>query len=229
MARLTKNQKESRAKVEVNKVYSLEEASALVKEITNVKFDASVDLAIRLGVDPRKANQMVRGVVTLPHGTGKNVRVLALVTPDKEAEALEGGADFVGLDEYLQKIKDGWTDVDVIVTMPSVMGKLGPLGRVLGPRGLMPNPKTGTVTMDIKKAVSDVKGGKIDFKVDKTGIIHASVGKSSFTADKIMDNAAELLNTVMKLKPSTTKGVYVKSIFMSSTMSPSISIDTKIA
>jgi len=229
MARLTKNQKESRAKVEANKIYSLEEASALVKEITNVKFDASVDLAIRLGVDPRKANQMVRGVVTLPHGTGKNVRVLALVTPDKEAEAVEGGADFVGLDEYLQKIKDGWTDVDVIVTMPSVMGKLGPLGRVLGPRGLMPNPKTGTVTMDIKKAVSDVKGGKIDFKVDKTGIIHASVGKSSFTADKIMDNAAELLNTVMKLKPSTTKGVYVKSIFMSSTMSPSISIDTKIA
>lgn len=229
MARLTKNQKESRAKVEANKIYSLEEASELVKEITNVKFDASVDLAIRLGVDPRKANQMVRGVVTLPHGTGKNVRVLALVTPDKEAEALEGGADFVGLDEYLQKIKDGWTDVDVIVTMPSVMGKLGPLGRVLGPRGLMPNPKTGTVTMDIKKAVSDVKGGKIDFKVDKTGIIHASVGKSSFTADKIMENAFELLNTVMKLKPSTTKGIYVKSIFMSSTMSPSISIDTKIA
>jgi len=229
MARLTKNQKESRAKVEANKVYSLEEASELVKEITNVNFDASVDLAIRLGVDPRKANQMVRGVVTLPHGTGKNVRVLALVTPDKEAEALEGGADFVGLDEYLQKIKDGWTDVDVIVTMPSVMGKLGPLGRVLGPRGLMPNPKTGTVTMDIKKAVSDVKGGKIDFKVDKTGIIHASVGKSSFAADKIMENASELLNTVMKLKPSTTKGIYVKSIFMSSTMSPSISIDTKIA
>ena len=229
MARLTKNQKESRAKVEANKIYSLEEASALVKEITNVKFDASVDLAIRLGVDPRKAKQMVRGVVTLPHGTGKNVRVLALVTPDKEAEALEGGADFVGLDEYLQKIKDGWTDVDVIVTMPSVMGKLGPLGRVLGPRGLMPNPKTGTVTMDIKKAVSDVKGGKIDFKVDKTGIIHASVGKSSFAADKIMENASELLNTVMKLKPSTTKGIYVKSIFMSSTMSPSISIDTKIA
>ena len=229
MARLTKKQKESRAKVEPNRVYSLEEASTLVKEITNVKFDASVDLAIRLGVDPRKANEMVRGVVTLPHGTGKNIRVLALVTPDKEAEALEGGADFVGLDEYLQKIKDGWTDVDVIVTMPSVMGKLGPLGRVLGPRGLMPNPKTGTVTMDVKKAVSDVKGGKIDFKVDKTGIIHASVGKSSFTADKIMDNAAELLNTVMKLKPSTTKGIYVKSIFMSSTMSPSISIDTKIA
>jgi large subunit ribosomal protein L1 len=229
MARLTKKQKESKAKVEPNKVYSLEEASTLVKEITNVKFDASVDLAIRLGVDPRKANEMVRGVVTLPHGTGKNIRVLALVTPDKEAEALEGGADFVGLDEYLQKIKDGWTDVDVIVTMPSVMGKLGPLGRVLGPRGLMPNPKTGTVTMDVKKAVSDVKGGKIDFKVDKTGIIHASVGKSSFTADKIMDNAAELLNTIMKLKPSTTKGIYVKSIFMSSTMSPSISIETKIA
>jgi len=229
MARLTQKQKESRAKVETNKVYTLEEASALVKDITNVKFDASVDLAIRLGVDPRKANEMVRGVVTLPHGTGKNVRVLALVTPDKEDEAKEGGADYVGLDEYLQKIKDGWTDVDVIVTMPSVMGKLGPLGRVLGPRGLMPNPKTGTVTMDIKKAVSDVKGGKIDFKVDKTGIIHASVGKSSFTADKIKDNASELLNTVMKLKPSTTKGVYVKSIFMSSTMSPSISIDTKIA
>jgi large subunit ribosomal protein L1 len=229
MARLTKKQKESRAKVETNKVYSLEEASSLVKEITNVKFDASVDLAIRLGVDPRKANEMVRGVVTLPHGTGKNVRVLALVTPDKEDEAKEGGADYVGLDEYLQKIKDGWTDVDVIVTMPSVMGKLGPLGRVLGPRGLMPNPKTGTVTMDIKKAVSDVKGGKIDFKVDKTGIVHASVGKSSFTADKIKDNANELLMTIMKLKPSTTKGIYVKSIFMSSTMSPSISIDTKIA
>ena len=229
MARLTKKQKESRAKVETNKVYSLEEASSLVKEITNVKFDASVDLAIRLGVDPRKANEMVRGVVTLPHGTGKNIRVLALVTPDKEDEAKEGGADYVGLDEYLQKIKDGWTDVDVIVTMPSVMGKLGPLGRVLGPRGLMPNPKTGTVTMDIKKAVSDVKGGKIDFKVDKTGIVHASVGNSSFTADKIKENAAELLNTILKLKPSTTKGVYVKSIFMSSTMSPSISIDTKIA
>ena len=229
MARLTKKQKEARAKVDSNKIYSLDEASTLVKDLTNVKFDASVDLAIRLGVDPRKANQMVRGVVTLPHGTGKNVRVLALVTADKEAEALEGGADFVGLDEYLQKIKDGWTDVDVIVTMPSVMGKLGPLGRVLGTRGLMPNPKTGTVTMDIKKAVSDVKGGKIDFKVDKTGIIHASIGKASFDADKIRDNAGELLNTIMKLKPSTTKGTYVKSIFMSSTMSPSISIDTKIA
>ncbi len=229
MARLTKKQKEARAKVDAKKTYSLEEASALVKDLTNVKFDASVDLAIRLGVDPRKANQMVRGVVTLPHGTGKNVRVLALVTPDKEAEAKEAGADHVGLDEYLQKIKDGWTDVDVIVTMPSVMGKLGPLGRVLGPRGLMPNPKTGTVTMDVKKAVSDVKGGKIDFKVDKTGIVHASIGKASFDADKIRDNADELLKTIMKLKPSTTKGTYVKSIFMSSTMSPSISIDTKIA
>jgi large subunit ribosomal protein L1 len=229
MARLTKKQKEARAKVDAKKTYSLEEASALVKDLTNVKFDASVDLAIRLGVDPRKANQMVRGVVTLPHGTGKNVRVLALVTPDKEAEAKEAGADHVGLDEYLQKIKDGWTDVDVIVTMPSVMGKLGPLGRILGPRGLMPNPKTGTVTMDVKKAVSDVKGGKIDFKVDKTGIVHASIGKASFDALKIQENADELLNTIMKLKPSTTKGTYVKSIFMSSTMSPSISIDTKIA
>ena len=229
MARLTKKQKEARAKVDAKKTYSLEEASALVKDLTNVKFDASVDLAIRLGVDPRKANQMVRGVVTLPHGTGKNVRVLALVTPDKEVEAKEAGADHVGLDEYLQKIKDGWTDVDVIVTMPSVMGKLGPLGRVLGPRGLMPNPKTGTVTMDIKKAVSDVKGGKIDFKVDKTGIVHASIGKASFDALKIQENADELLKTIMKLKPSTTKGTYVKSIFMSSTMSPSISIDTKIA
>ena len=229
MARLTKKQKEARAKVDAKKTYSLEEASALVKDLTNVRFDASVDLAIRLGVDPRKSNQMVRGVVTLPHGTGKNVRVLALVTPDKEAEAKEAGADHVGLDEYLQKIKDGWTDVDVIVTMPSVMGKLGPLGRVLGPRGLMPNPKTGTVTMDIKKAVSDVKGGKIDFKVDKTGIVHASIGKASFDALKIQENADELLKTIMKLKPSTTKGTYVKSIFMSSTMSPSISIDTKIA
>ena len=229
MARLTKKQKEARAKVDAKKTYSLEEASALVKDLTNVKFDASVDLAIRLGVDPRKANQMVRGVVTLPHGTGKNVRVLALVTPDKEAEAKEAGADHVGLDEYLQKIKDGWTDVDVIVTMPSVMGKLGPLGRVLGPRGLMPNPKTGTVTMHVKKAVSDVKGGKIDFKVDKTGIVHASIGKASFDALKIQENADELLKTIMKLKPSTTKGTYVKSIFMSSTMSPSISIDTKIA
>jgi large subunit ribosomal protein L1 len=200
----------------------------LVKEITNTKFDASIDLAIRLGVDPKKANQMVRGVVTLPHGTGKNVKVLALVTPDKESDAKEAGADYIGLDEYLQKIKDGWTDVDVIVTMPSVMGKLGPLGRVLGPRGLMPNPKTGTVTMDIKKAVSDVKGGKIDFKVDKTGIIHASVGKVSFTSEKIFENADELLKTIMKLKPSTTKGTYVKSVSMSSTMSPGISVDTNL-
>jgi len=202
-------------------------ASTLVKGITNVKFDASVDLAIRLGVDPRKANQMVRGVVTLPNGTGKDVKVLALVTPDKEAEAKEAGADYVGLDEYLQKIKGGWTDVDVIVTMPSVMGKLGPLGRVLGPRGLMPNPKTGTVTMDVAKAVKDVKGGKIDFKVDKTGIIHASIGKVSFEADKIAENASELLKTIVKLKPSTVKGVYIKSIFMSSTMSPSVAIDAK--
>ena len=228
MAKLTKKQKESRAKVDSKNLYTLKEASKLVKEITTTKFDASIDLAIRLGVDPKKANQMVRGVVTLPHGTGKDVRVLALVTPDKEAEAKEAGADFIGLDEYLQKIKDGWTDVDVIVTMPSVMGKLGPLGRVLGPRGLMPNPKTGTVTMDIKKAVTDVKGGKIDFKVDKTGIVHASIGKASFTADKIYENADELLKTISKLKPSTTKGLYVKSVFMSSTMSPSISIDAKM-
>jgi large subunit ribosomal protein L1 len=228
MARITRKQKEARTKVDPNNVYTLKEAVTLVKEITNTKFDASIDMAIRLGVDPKKANQMVRGVVTLPHGTGKNVRVLALVTPDKEVDAKESGADFVGLDEYLQKIKDGWTDVDVIVTMPSVMGKLGPLGRVLGPRGLMPNPKTGTVTMDIKKAVADVKGGKIDFKVDKTGIIHASIGKASFEPEKICDNADELLKTILKLKPSTTKGVYVKSIFMSSTMSPSISIDTKL-
>jgi len=228
MARLTKNQKEARAKVDSKKLYSLQDASSLVKEITTTKFDASVDLAIRLGVDPRKANQMVRGVVTLPHGTGKVLRVLALVTPDKESEAQEAGADFVGLDEYLQKIKDGWTDVDVIVTMPSVMGKLGPLGKVLGPRGLMPNPKTGTVTMDIKKAVSDVKGGKIDFKVDKTGIVHASIGKVSFSADKIMENADELLKTIVKLKPTTAKGTYIKSISMSSTMSPGIAIETKV-
>ena len=228
MAKLTKKQKESRAKVDPKNLYTLKEASELVKGITTTKFDASIDMAIRLGVDPKKANQMVRGVVTLPHGTGKDVRVLALVTPDKEAEAKEAGADFIGLDEYLQKIKDGWTDVDVIVTMPSVMGKLGPLGRVLGPRGLMPNPKTGTVTMDIKKAVTDVKGGKIDFKVDKTGIVHAAIGKASFTADKIYENADELLKTILKLKPSTTKGIYVKSVFMSSTMSPSISIDAKL-
>ncbi|MGB0376958.1 MAG: 50S ribosomal protein L1 [Flavobacteriaceae bacterium] len=228
MARLTKKQKEARAKVDPKQVYSLQDASALVKEISYTKFDASVDLAIRLGVDPRKANQMVRGVVTLPHGTGKQVRVLALVTPDKEEEAKQAGADFVGLDEYLQKIKDGWTDVDVIVTMPSVMGKLGPLGRVLGPRGLMPNPKTGTVTMDIGKAVADVKGGKIDFKVDKTGIVHAAIGKISFDAEKIFDNADELLKTIVKLKPATTKGSYIKSISLSSTMSPGIAVDTKI-
>lgn len=228
MARLTKNQKAARAKVDPKNLYSLKEASALVKEVSFAKFDASVDLAIRLGVDPRKANQMVRGVVTLPHGTGKTVRVLALVTPDKEEEAKQAGADFVGLDEYLQKIKDGWTDVDVIVTMPSVMGKLGPLGRVLGPRGLMPNPKTGTVTMDIGKAVADVKGGKIDFKVDKSGIVHAAIGKTSFDADKIFENADELLNTIVKLKPSTTKGTYIKSISLSSTMSPGIPVDTKI-
>ena len=227
MAKVTKKQKEARAKVDKNKAYTLDEASALVKEITNVNFDASVDLAVRLNVDPRKANQMVRGVVTLPHGTGKDVKVLALVTPDKEAEAKEAGADFVGLDEYLDKIKGGWTDVDVIITMPSVMGKLGPLGRVLGPRGLMPNPKTGTVTMDISKAVSDVKAGKIDFKVDKTGIVHAAIGKSSFSADKLAGNAKELLTTLVKLKPQAAKGVYIKSIYISSTMSPGVLIDSK--
>jgi len=227
MARVTKKQKEFRAKIDTNKQYSLTEASNLVKEVSKVNFDPSIDLAIRLGVDPRKADQMVRGVVTLPHGTGKDIKVLALVTPDKEADAKAAGADYVGLDEYLQKIKGGWTDVDVIVTMPSIMGKLGPLGRILGPRGLMPNPKTGTVTMDVAKAVSAVKAGKIDFKVDKTGIIHAAIGKASFDAKKIEENADELLQTVIKLKPSTAKGTYVKSIFMSSTMSPSIEIDTK--
>lgn len=227
MAKLTKKQKDAVSKVEKNKLYTLEEASALVKEITNVNFDASVDLAVRLGVDPRKANQMVRGVVTLPHGTGKDVKVLALVTPDKEEEARAAGADYVGLDEYLQKIKAGWTDVDVIITMPSVMGKIGPLGRVLGPRGLMPNPKTGTVTMDIAKAVTEVKAGKIDFRVDKTGIIHAAVGKSSFDAEKIFENASELVQTLNKLKPTASKGTYIKSIFMSSTMSLGIEIDPK--
>ena len=226
MARLTKKQKVNTAKVEA-KTYTLSEASAVIKENSNTNFDPSVDLAVRLNVDPRKANQMVRGVVTLPHGTGKDVKVLALVTPDKEAEATAAGADFVGLDEYLDKIKGGWTDVDVIVTMPSVMGKLGPLGRVLGPRGLMPNPKTGTVTMDVAKAVKDVKGGKIDFKVEKTGIIHAAIGKASFDAANIAGNARELLTTLVKLKPQAAKGVYIKSIFMSSTMSPSIEIDTK--
>ena len=229
MARLTKKQKEAHAKLDSSKSLDLKAASALIKEITNVKFDASVDIAVRLGVDPRKANQMVRGVVTLPHGTGKDIKVLALVTPDKEAEAQEAGADYVGLDEYLQKIKGGWTDVDVIITMPSVMGKLGPLGRVLGPRGLMPNPKTGTVTMDVAKAVTEVKAGKIDFKVDKTGIVHAAIAKTSFTADKIQENAQELLSTIMKLKPTSSKGIYVKSIFMSSTMSPSIAVDSKVS
>jgi len=227
MAKLTKKQKEAYAKIDRSQSYDLAAASALVKDITNVKFDASVDLAIRLGVDPRKANQMVRGVVTLPHGTGKDVKVLALVTPDKEAEAQEAGADYVGLDEYLQKIKGGRTDVDVIITMPSVMGKLGPLGRVLGPRGLMPNPKTGTVTMDVAKAVQDVKAGKIDFKVDKTGIVLAAIGKVSFDAKKIEENANELIQTIIKLKPTTTKGTYVKSVFMSSTMSPSIAVEVK--
>jgi large subunit ribosomal protein L1 len=226
MARLTKKQKEAKLKVE-DRTYTVAEASALIKDITSVNFDASVDLAVRLNVDPRKANQMVRGVVTLPHGTGKDVKVLALVTPDKEAEAKEAGADYVGLDEYLDKIKGGWTDVDVIVTMPSVMGKLGPLGRILGPRGLMPNPKTGTVTMDVAKAVSDVKAGKIDFKVDKTGIVHAAIGKASFEAEKIAGNARELLTTLVKLKPQAAKGVYIKSIYMSSTMSPGVEVDTK--
>ena len=227
MARLTKKQKEAVAKIDKSKLYSVEEASQIIKDITNVKFDASIDLAVRLGVDPRKANQMVRGVVTLPHGTGKDVKVLALVTPDKEAEAKEAGADYVGLDEYLTKIKGGWTDVDVIITMPSVMGKLGPLGRILGPRGLMPNPKTGTVTMDVAKAVGEVKAGKIDFKVDKTGIVHAAIGKASFSADKIAGNAQELLSTLIKLKPTAAKGTYMKSIYMSSTMSPSVAIDPK--
>ena len=227
MAKISKKRKEALSKIDRASLYSLADAASLVKEITTTKFDASVDLAVRLGVDPRKADQMVRGVVTLPHGTGKTVSVLALVTPDKEAEAKEAGADYVGLDEYLQKIKDGWTDVDVIVTMPSIMGKLGPLGRVLGPRGLMPNPKTGTVTMDVGKAVSDVKGGKIDFKVDKTGIVHASIGKVSFDADKILGNANELMQTLVKLKPSSAKGTYIKSVSMSSTMSPSIPVEFK--
>lgn len=216
------------AKVDAKKLYSLEEAAALVKDMTSVNFDASVDIAVRLGVDPRKADQMVRGVVTLPHGTGRDVRVLALVTPDKEAAAKEAGADHVGLDDYLQKIKEGWTDVDVIVTIPSVMAKLGPLGRVLGPRGLMPNPKTGTVTMDVAKAVKEIKSGKIDFKVDKKGILHTSLGRASFEASMLVDNMREFLSTVMKLKPSTAKGTYVKSIFISSTMSPSVAIDTKV-
>jgi large subunit ribosomal protein L1 len=228
MATLTKKRKAADAKFDASKSYSVSEASKIVKDITTTKFDASVDLAIRLGVDPRKANQMVRGTVTLPHGTGKTLRVLAIVTPDKEAEARAAGADFVGLDEYIEKIKGGWTDVDVIITMPSVMGKVGALGRVLGPRGLMPNPKTGTVTMDVGKAVTDSKGGKIDFKVDKAGIIHTSIGKVSFGADKIVDNALEVINTLIKLKPSSAKGTYVKSVTLSSTMSAGVIIDTKI-
>lgn len=227
MATLTKKRKDALEKIEKDKLYTLKEASSLVKEIATTKFDSSVDLSVRLGVDPRKANQMVRGTVTLPHGIGKSVKVLALVTPDKEAEAKEAGADYVGLDEYVEKIKGGWTDVDVIVTMPSVMGKVGALGRVLGPRGLMPNPKSGTVTMDVAKAVSEVKAGKIDFKVDKYGIIHTSIGRVSFDANKIRENALEMIQTLVKLKPAAAKGVYIKSICMSGTMTPGIHIDTK--
>ena len=227
MSKLTKNQKNAIAKVEAGKAYKLAEAAALLKEITFTKFDASVDVDVRLGVDPRKANQMVRGVVTLPHGTGKVVRGLGLCTPDKEAEAQAAGADFVGLDEYVDKIKGGWTDVDVIICTPNVMGKVGALGRILGPRGLMPNPKTGTVTMDVAKAVKDVKAGKIDFKVDKFGIVHTSVGKVSFSADQIADNAKEVLNMIIKLKPAAAKGSYVKSIYLSTTMSPGLQIDPK--
>ena len=227
MSKLTKNQKIAIAKVEAGKAYKLSEAAALLKEITFTKFDASVDVDVRLGVDPRKANQMVRGVVTLPHGTGKVVRVLVLCTPEKEAEAQAAGADFVGLDEYVDKIKGGWTDVDVIICTPNVMGKVGALGRILGPRGLMPNPKTGTVTMDVAKAVQDVKAGKIDFKVDKFGIVHTSVGKISFSAEQIVENAKEVLNTIIKLKPSAAKGTYVKSIYLSTTMSPGLQIDPK--
>ena len=227
MAKLTKKQKDVAAKFDAAKLYNLSEASSIVKDTTSANFDASVDLAIRLGVDPRKANQMVRGVVTLPHGTGKDVTVLVLCTPDKEEEAKAAGADHVGLDEYVEKIKGGWTDVDVIITMPSCMGKLGPLGRVLGPRGLMPNPKTGTVTMDVAKAVNDVKSGKIDFKVDKYGIVHASIAKASFDAAKIADNADELIQTIVKLKPSSSKGSYIKSVVMSSTMGAGVKIDTK--
>ena len=227
MSKLTKNQKIAYAKVEAGKAYKLPEAAALLKEITFTKFDASVDIDVRLGVDPRKANQMVRGVVTLPHGTGKTVRVLVLCTPEKEEEAKAAGADYVGLDEYVEKIKGGWTDVDVIITTPNVMGKVGALGRILGPRGLMPNPKTGTVTMDVAKAVSEVKAGKIDFKVDKFGIVHTSIGKVSFSPEQIVDNANEFLSMIMKLKPSAAKGSYVKSIYLSSTMSPGLQIDAK--
>lgn len=227
MAKLTKNQKSVLEKIEHGRLYTLSEAAALVKDITTVKFDASVDIDVRLGIDPRKSNQMVRGVVSLPHGTGKEIRVLALVTPDKEAEAKEAGADYVGLDEWIDKIKGGWTDTDVIITMPSVMGKIGQLGRVLGPRGLMPNPKSGTVTMEIGKAVKEVKQGKIDFKVDKAGIVHASVGKVSFEPHKIVENAREFLSTINKLKPASAKGTYVRSIFLSSTMSPGLKVDPK--
>lgn len=227
MARLTKNQKLVLEKVDLTKTYSLSEAASMMKDITTVRFDASVDIDVRLGVDPRKSNQMVRGVVSLPHGTGKEVRVLVLCTPDKEAEATNAGADFVGLEEYVEKIKGGWTDVDVIITMPSVMGKIGALGRILGPRGLMPNPKSGTVTMDIGKAVTEVKQGKIDFKVDKFGIVHTAIGKVSFTPDKIADNAKEFLSMIHKLKPSAAKGTYVKSIYLSTTMSPGVKVEPK--
>jgi len=227
MGRITKNKKASLEKLEIGKAYSIEEAAELVKEITYTKFDASIDIDVRLGVDPRKANQMVRGVVSLPHGTGKEIRVLAMVTPEKEQEAKDAGADFVGLDDYIEKIKGGWTDIDVIITMPPVMGKVGQLGRILGPRGLMPNPKSGTVTMEVGKAVSEVKQGKIDFKVDKFGIIHTSIGKSSFTAEKIMENAIEFINMINKLKPSAAKGTYIKSIYISSTMSPGIEVESK--
>jgi large subunit ribosomal protein L1 len=227
MARISKKRKVALAKIDRAKAYSLAEACELVKEITSTNFDASVDISVRLGVDPRKANQMVRGTVALPHGTGKDMRVLVLCTPDKEAEAKEAGADHVGLDDYIEKIKGGWTDIDVIVTMPAVMGKVGALGRILGPRGLMPNPKTGTVTMEVGKAVADVKAGKIDFKVEKNGIVHAMIGKSSFPGANIKDNAHELIQTIIKLKPSAAKGTYIKSIHLSSTMSPSIQIDTK--
>ncbi|MCK9639788.1 MAG: 50S ribosomal protein L1 [Prolixibacteraceae bacterium] len=227
MAKVTKNKKAALEKLEAGKFYELRDAANLVKKITFTKFDASVDIDVRLGVDPRKANQMVRGVVTLPHGTGKEVRVLALVTPDKEAEATEAGADFVGLDSYIDKIKGGWTDVDVIITMPPVMGKVGALGRILGPRGLMPNPKSGTVTMEVGKAVKEVKMGKIDFKVDKFGIVHTSVGKVSFDPIKIVENAKEFVHTIQKLKPSAAKGTYIKSIYLSSTMSPGIQVEPK--
>jgi len=227
MTKLTKNQKFALEKLDKDKLYTLKEASALVKDMTKTKFDASIDLDVRLGIDPRKSNQMVRGVVSLPHGTGKETRVLVLCTPDKEAEAKEAGADFVGLDDFVEKIKGGWTDMDVIITMPSVMGKVGQLGRILGPRGLMPNPKSGTVTMEIGKAVKEVKQGKIDFKVDKSGIIHASIGKVSFEPNKIVDNAREFISIVNKLKPAAAKGTYIRSVFISSTMSPGVKIDPK--